>query len=137
MADSGAEKVRDDRTLCHALLKNSGVDEAISNFCTRDQTSRTSYVDFGIYVCACVLVSIDKTRQFEKPGGYKGDWTRTRGTHVNSIGIYISAPLIPISDCFFVMQPPESAISRLLFAHMRSLEPESRVHCCSVEIPVR
>lgn len=78
-------------------------------------------------VPTCVLASIDKTRQFEKPGGHKGDWTRTRGTHVNSIGIHISAPLIPISDCFFVMQPPEPAISRQLFAHMRSLKPESRM----------
>lgn len=38
-----------------------------------------------------VLVSIDKTRQLEKPRGHKGDWTRMRGgTHVNPIGVLIS-----------------------------------------------
>lgn len=87
-------------------------------------------------VPTCVLASIDKTRQFEKPGGHQGDWTRTRGTHVNSIGIHISARLIPISDCSFVMQPPEPAISRRLFAHVRSLKPESRVHM-EIVVPLK
>lgn len=48
MVDSGLSTVLDDRALCHALFENSWDEEAVSNFCTRDQTSGTRYVGFGV-----------------------------------------------------------------------------------------
>lgn len=144
MADSGVEHDPRWQNVTSRPFENSRIDEAVSNFCTRDQTSRTSYAGCRIYtrtrVCArpCVVrasVSIDKTRQSEKPRGHKGDWTRD--TRVNRI-----CPTYWYTNIRLLLRYAASGISNpavlLLCARASSLAGESRVpeNCCSVEAPV-
>lgn len=113
-------------------FENSRIDEAVSNFCTRDQTSRTSYVGYeGIrirgYVRPCVCVCwyrLTRRGSWRNREGIKEIGRGARDMHVKPYLSYWYQYPTTSSLC----SSSVSVIPRWFFARVHPLWPENRAY---------